>query len=157
MRADVAAFQPRLESHGVDYDDAGSSAFGADPSAEPRFPKSLFLVRPLFGGFELGPVAAHAQASVPVPEGLDLNAWIVPPPAEEVADEADDADTPAVHKVKKGKKGKAKETGGAKPKRKKRKDGEELLQEDVLTPTVIETGEEKAERERVGGRVAPFA
>ena len=150
MRADISAFQPRLESNGVDYDEAGSSSFGMDMPAEPRFPKSLFLVKPLFSAYELGPVAAHAQASVPVPEGLDLNAWIVPPPAEEVAKETEEADdTGVVRKVKKSKKGKEKESGGVKTKRKKRREDEELLQEDVLTPAVIETEEEKAERERV--------
>ena len=33
---------------------------------------------------ELNPVASKAQRKVPVPEGLDLTAWInEPPPAEE--------------------------------------------------------------------------
>ncbi len=32
---------------------------------------------------ELNPVAAKAQRKVPVPEGLDLTAWINEPPREE--------------------------------------------------------------------------
>lgn len=150
VRADILAFQPRHEATDLDYGEAGSSGgFGVDTPAEPRFPKSLFLVKPLFSAYELGPVAVHAQASVPVPEGLDLNAWIVPPPADEAAHNGSDADeTIAIHKAKKSKKGKAKDLDGAKTKRKKRREGEEL-QEDALTPTVIETEDEKAERERV--------
>ena len=151
VRADISVFQPRHEASGIEYDEDASSGFGVstDMPAEPRFPKSLFLVRPLFGAYELGPVAVIAQASVPVPEGLDLHAWIVPLPADEAAHEGSDADDAApAHKAKKGKKGKAKESSGAKTKRKKRREGDEL-QEDVLTPTVIETEEEKAERERV--------
>lgn len=151
------AFQPKLEASENDFGEAGSSSFGIDTSAEPRFPKSLFLVKPLFSAYDLGPVAATAQASVPIPDGLDLNTWIVPPPPEEVAKETEDADeAAAVRKVKKSKKGKAKESGDVKTKRKKRKEGEELLQEDVLTPTVIETEEEKAERERVGFLSTPL-
>jgi AP-3 complex subunit delta-1 len=42
-------------------------------------------VAQLFEG-ELNPVAAKAQRKVPVPEGLDLDKWINPPPKEEVMD-----------------------------------------------------------------------
>ena len=36
----------------------------------------------IFYAGELNPVAAKAQKKVPVPEGLDLEAWINEPPAE---------------------------------------------------------------------------
>ncbi|EJU02826.1 Adaptor protein complex AP-3 delta subunit [Dacryopinax primogenitus] len=49
----------------------------------PAYPKSLFLVRPLFSAFELNAVAPQAQASVLIPEGLRLNEWIVPPEKED--------------------------------------------------------------------------
>jgi AP-3 complex subunit delta len=148
IRADLSAFQPRPDSNGVDYGEAGSSAFGMETSSEPRFPKSLFLVQPLFTTFELNPVAAQAQASVPVPEGLDLHAWIVPPLADAVAMETSDVEDVLAASKKKTKKGKGKETTGAKTKRKKRREGEGAGG-DVLTPSVVETEEEKAERERV--------
>lgn len=45
----------------------------------PPAPKSLHLLSPLFFGHALGPVAERAQSKVPVPLGLDLDAWIVPP------------------------------------------------------------------------------
>lgn len=149
VRADVSVFQPKPAPL-TDADDAGyNDAFGVDAPAEPRFPKSLFLVRPLFGAYELGPVAAQAQASVPVPEGLDLAAWIVPPPADALARDVDEGEDALVGKKKK--KGKGKETAGAKPKRKKRREGEleDGMGGDALTPSVVETEEEKAERERV--------
>ncbi len=40
---------------------------------ELRFPKSLYIISPLTNTHELNPVATNAQASVPVPEGLDLD------------------------------------------------------------------------------------
>ena len=149
VRADISVFQPRPESNGIDYSEAGLSNFGMDTLSEPRFPKSLFLVQPLFATYELNPVAVNAQESVPVPEGLDLNAWIVSPPADEVVGEVSDAeDTLTVHKVKKGKKGKGREPASGKTKRKKHKDSVDDGR-DVLAPSVAETEEEKAERERV--------
>lgn len=42
-------------------------------------PKSLNLLSPLFLAHQLGPVAERAQASVPLPEDIDLDATIVPP------------------------------------------------------------------------------
>ena len=148
VRADISIFQPKHETNNIDFGEDGSSAFGMeDTPAEPRFPKSLYLVRPLFSAYELNPVAINAQAHVPVPEGLDLNAWIVPPPPEEGTVEVEDEDGFAVTKVKKGRKGKGKEPAGTKTKRKKRREDE--MQGDILAPGVEETEEERAERERV--------
>ena len=48
----------------------------------------------IFYAGELNPVAAKAQKKVPVPEGLDLEAWINDPPleSENEAEEEDDDD-----------------------------------------------------------------
>lgn len=43
----------------------------------------------LFEG-DLNPVAAKAQRKVPVPEGLDLDKWINPPPKEDAVDVSED-------------------------------------------------------------------
>ena len=44
---------------------------------------------------ELNPVASKAQKKVPVPEGLDLDAWINDPPSESEDDEeSSDEDDP---------------------------------------------------------------
>jgi len=92
--------------------------------------------------YPLNPVASAAQANVPIPEGLDLDKWIVPPPKSSLP-------TPATEEGRgrrpKKKKGKQKEVNG------KVKEGpaNRLLQEDALMPAA-ETEEEKAERERVG-------
>lgn len=115
--------------------------------AEPTFPKSLYLIQPLYNTYELNPVATNAQESVPVPDGLDLDMWIVPPPVEVVPEEL-------VEKVKKSKKGKLKakeEDGeGRKSGKKKRKKAQPDLESDVLAPPEVEeTPEEIAERERV--------
>ena len=86
-------------------------------------------------------MAKAAQASVPVPEGLDLDAWIVHPPEDSVQDVAESTDL-----KKKSKKGKGKDTSGEKKNsKKKRKDDDELI---ALEPEV-ETAEDRAERERV--------
>lgn len=45
----------------------------------------------LFAG-DLNPVAPKAQKKVPLPDGLDLDAWINPPPAES-SDSSDDEQT----------------------------------------------------------------
>lgn len=116
---------------------------------EPRFPKSLYIIQPLFSVYELNPVGANAQASVAVPEGLDLDAWIVPPPREITpqAEAENDEDIKEIKK-KKSKKGKGKESTPTSSKKKKvRGDGEPV----VLTPMESdnETPEEKAQREKV--------
>ena len=156
VKADVNAFRPRADIGGFDYGDAGSSSFGTAAPSEPRFPKSLFLVQPLSSAYELNPVAASAQDSVPVPDGLDLNAWMVPPPKEETApiavaaQEGDDIDTaggPADEpKPKKIKKGKGKDVGG-KAKGKRKANANPTGADTLAAPP--ETPEERAERERV--------
>ncbi|KAL7424899.1 AP-3 complex subunit delta [Cryptotrichosporon argae] len=55
--------------------------FEAEPSngaADPPYPKSLFLFRPLFMSHELNSVAARAQEAVRIPDGLNLDIDIVP-------------------------------------------------------------------------------
>ena len=127
------------------FQDAGSSSF--DPIAEPHFPKSLYLIRPLFTAHDLNPVALTAQASVPIPEGLDLDAWIVPSEQEHILEEEGDE---GVRKVKKGKKGKGKETNGAKVKNGKRRyKDDEMMGSPTPPEPEVETPEEREERERV--------
>lgn len=114
----------------------------------PEFPKSLYLIHPLVSAYPLNPVASAAQANVPIPEGLDLDKWIVPPPKDVLL-------TPATEGEERGrkpkkKKGKKKESSG----KTKEKPKNELLQEDALTPAP-ETEEEKAERERASSFIAP--
>ncbi|KII93311.1 hypothetical protein PLICRDRAFT_672814 [Plicaturopsis crispa FD-325 SS-3] len=145
IRADLSAYRPRPEN-GFGYPDASSSAAGFAAPSEPRFPKSLYLIRPLFTSYELNPVATTAQASVPVPEGLDLDSWFVPPPPpSRVADE----EVEEAAKVKKVKKGKGKEVNGTKSKNgKKAKPAEGSSRSSTPVQAVIETPEERAERER---------
>jgi len=118
-----------------------------DPVAEPSFPKSLYLIRPLVSTYELGPVAPAAQASVPVPEGLDLDAWIVSAMQEPLVD---DESHQVEKRVKKSKKGKEKETlNQTKAKGGKKKRKEDSTMEALLPQDPEETAEERAERERV--------
>ncbi|KAF8131643.1 adaptin N terminal region-domain-containing protein [Boletus edulis] len=142
IKYDLAAYRPRGEN---ESSDALASSF--DPVAEPSFPKSLYLIRPLVSSYELGPVAQAAQVSVPIPEGLDLDAWIVPAMQELLVDDA----SPEVEKtVKKSKKGKEKGT----PNRTKTKGGKKKRKEDSTVEVLVpqepeETAEERAERERL--------
>lgn len=105
IRADLLSHRPKPP---VQEDNPFAEDTSFNPLAEPRFPKSLYLLDPLFTAYQLNPVAAVAQSSVPIPEGLDLDAWIVPPPPEPVLE---------VEKKKKSRKGKEKEkdTGGKRP------------------------------------------
>ncbi|KAJ7109859.1 Ap3d1 protein [Mycena epipterygia] len=121
-----------------------SSSFDPIASGEPRFPKSMYLIQPLHGAYELNPVALAAQASVPIPDSLDLDAWIVPPP-EESAPELD-----AEAKARKVKKGKGKEVNGTKTKTGKKKHKDDVNEGNgvVLTPPEddMETPEQALER-----------
>ncbi|TCD71148.1 AP-3 complex subunit delta [Steccherinum ochraceum] len=147
VRADLTSYRPPVErSFGYD-DNAGSSS----NISEPDFPKSLFLIHPLFTAYELNTVAPNAQASVPIPEGLDLDAWIVPPPMDamkHVVEPDEDGTIVETKKVKKMKKGKGKETGGTvKAKTKKNKDGDSPR--DTLEPAEEMTEAERSEQERL--------
>ncbi|KIL71660.1 hypothetical protein M378DRAFT_115001 [Amanita muscaria Koide BX008] len=143
IQADLQNFQP----HGSSQDLPDEVVGGFDvPSAEPHFPKSLYLIRSLTAAYTLNPVAAAAQASVPVPDGLDLDAWIVPPPQEDLSEESVD------RKKKKSKKGKEKERDDIKRSGKKKRKQEDNNNLAVLAPTEAEveteTETERAERER---------
>jgi AP-3 complex subunit delta-1 len=143
----LSQFKPRpAESYAF----AGDSGAFEPASTEPEFPKSLYLIHPLVSAYPLNPVASVAQENVPIPEGLELDKWIVPPPKDivptSVTGEGERGRRP------KKKKGKQKEANG----KVKEKAANEPLQEDVLT-TALETEKEKAERERVGHTAFPQA
>lgn len=58
----------------------------------PKPPALLGSLYPLFFNQELNPVAPKAQKKVPVPEGLDLEAWIHEPIPEPEPESSDDDD-----------------------------------------------------------------
>ncbi|TFY81023.1 hypothetical protein EWM64_g2988 [Hericium alpestre] len=121
VRADLSSYHPKA------------------PSKPPAHRAPLLCIR-------IEPVAAAAQASVPIPDGLDLDSWIGPPPKEPVAisETVDDEDRPARTKAKG--KGKAKDSNGISGKKRKK-----VRNGDTLAPSPVpekETAEERAERER---------
>ncbi|KAF9453879.1 Ap3d1 protein [Macrolepiota fuliginosa MF-IS2] len=138
----------RSKTSTLAYATTGSSTALEDTASaqDVSFPKSLYLIQPLFSTYELNPVASNAQASVPVPDGLDLDAWIVPPPQEPVVM----VDNVTPEKKKKSRKGKEKEVNGNKRKTSSKKvKGLELLQDgDTLTPVDpdVESPEERERR-----------
>ncbi|OJT09578.1 AP-3 complex subunit delta-1 [Trametes pubescens] len=151
IRADLASHKPKPRADAL-YGDAGGSGFGEPESAEPRFPKSLYLLKPLFSTHPLNAVAQGAQAVVPVPDGLDLDAWMVPW-QEEAAPAADFGEDAEGKKVKKGKKkggdaGKTKRKGKAKAVHDGNGDYDEDGARSASPVFVAETAEERAERER---------
>ncbi|KAJ2923145.1 hypothetical protein H1R20_g13948, partial [Candolleomyces eurysporus] len=141
VAADLNSFRPSPPS------DAAPSG-SAFESTSLSFPKSLLLIQPLLSSYELNPVAASAQASVPIPEGLDLDEWFVPPPPEPVPERVESSEK----KNKKSKKGKEKQINGGKKsdKKKKTKDVGLEVRGDVSTPVYdeAEPQEDLAERER---------
>ncbi|TFK56535.1 Adaptor protein complex AP-3 delta subunit [Heliocybe sulcata] len=143
IEADLASYRPAKEN-GIDFDGDNSSEFSTVVAADPRYPKSLYLLQPLFTSYELNPVAADAQLRVERPEGLDLDTWIVPPPKNPVPD-AVVADVEAFlkPKTKKSKKGKGKERAMG-------KDGNSASNgihgEGALGTQPMESAEEAAER-----------
>ncbi|KZV96926.1 hypothetical protein EXIGLDRAFT_764838, partial [Exidia glandulosa HHB12029] len=151
LRADLAAHTPQPVSPRAELD---PDAYGfAEPEPQQEigslhFPKSLLLLQPLFSTPDFGPVAPDAQASVPLPVGIDLDAWIVPPPAPvRPVVEKEDYDEPSTRKNGKAKtKGKGKEKENGEPVKKKKK--RDVGGTDVTSPQPLETPEERAERER---------
>lgn len=146
IRADLAGYRPRAED-GFAFSDS-ANGFDSGPTSEPNFPKSLFLIQPLFSSYELNAVANSAQASVPVPESLDLDAWIVPPLAELANGVDEHHDDGQAGVKKKSKKGKVKDARPARSKGKKREDRDEDGYGDTI-PQQLETEEEHIERDRV--------
>ncbi|EJC98671.1 Adaptor protein complex AP-3 delta subunit [Fomitiporia mediterranea MF3/22] len=148
IQADLSSFRPKPKSdYGNGFADISTSAFDPVGLTEPVYPKSLYLLQPLFSAYELNPVAPEAQASVPVPESLDLDAWIVShamPKAEEpVAVE--------VKKKKKDRKGKAKEKDGGEGVGRSKKAGKKKASAGIPEPTQEEIAEAE-ERERAKAR-----
>ncbi|KAI0334057.1 Ap3d1 protein [Cubamyces sp. BRFM 1775] len=150
IRADLSAYKPRPRSDFL-HGESSTNGFG-EPSPEPRFPKSLYLIKPLFSAYEMNAVALTAQASVPVPDGLDLDVWIVPWQEEATPPPASEGEVGEGRKAKKGKK---KDVG--KQKRSKGKARADIGDGDVVdedrargssSPATVETAEERAERER---------
>ncbi|QRW08936.1 AP-3 complex subunit delta-1 [Ceratobasidium sp. AG-Ba] len=128
IQADVKGFEAKRATVVEKTEEASSEAH--PPTDEPSYPKSMYLLQPLRTSYELNYVAPHAQSAVPVPEGLNLDNWIVPPP--KVKHEVEEVP----RKSKKSKtKGKEKATTGKKGKKKSE-------------PEIEETPEEKAAREK---------
>ncbi|KAF8913207.1 Adaptor protein complex AP-3 delta subunit [Gymnopilus junonius] len=137
IQADLNSYRPEPVSMPL----AGPSSIeGNSPTEAPRFPKSLYLIQPLFDSYELNPVAANAQASVAIPDGLDLDTWIVLPPFEVTAQN----NVNTGEKKKKLKKGKGKEVQSSAPFKKKKapQNGQQILL--TLIDSDYETPEEKA-------------
>ncbi|EPS94094.1 hypothetical protein FOMPIDRAFT_93373 [Fomitopsis schrenkii] len=82
VQADLAAYRPKTDagfdmsiSLGAGFGDGFNEVgFGDAPSQDPGFPKSLYLIRPLFSAYELNAVAAEAQSLVEILEDLNLDA-----------------------------------------------------------------------------------
>lgn len=148
IKHDLTTYRPKSEPAFSDGYSASLSVFDApEIDSGPAFPKSLYLIHPLFSTYELNPVASAAQASVPIPEGLDLDAWLVPSMQVPVNDENEGGEMVAEKKVrKKGKKGKEK---GSSDRTKSKETKRRTEGEEVLVPLEdTETPEEIAERER---------
>lgn len=151
--ADLKSYQPKHLQSSSFLPAATPSGFEDQQDANTDFPKSLYLIQPLLDSYELNPVASSAQASVPIPEGLDLDAWIVPPPL--VKSPITDDATTEKKKKKKSSKGKETATNGKKRK-KKTKEVEEYEVETLAPIETEETPEEKALREQVGYFIAEY-
>ena len=145
IRADLASHRPEeISTVGVSSDEAKQG---------PAYPRSLLLINPLFSAYELNSVNVAAQESIPVPESLDLDAWIVPPPREfTIPDAATEDDTQGGERRSAKKKVKSK--GKGKGKEKAPKAATHDPQTDLI-PSLgpSETEEDKAEREKVSRSV----
>lgn len=112
VKGDLDLYQPRPQPLvAVEETPGFDNVFEEIPTPQaPVFPKGLLLLRRFFTAYPLRPVAPHAQQQVQIPDGLDLDAWIVAPPKHVTDDGA-----PGEEKgKKKKKKAKGKENGHAK-------------------------------------------
>ena len=78
IKADLATHKPSVSQ--TRPRDSPSEGFTADEEKaafQPTFPKSLLLLHPLSSAYELNPVAKMAQVNVKLPDGMDLDMWIV--------------------------------------------------------------------------------
>lgn len=130
MQADLKGYQSTTSGRGE-----GSSS--TENGSEINYPKSLFLIRPLFLSHPLNPIAPGAQASVQAPEGLDLNAWI-DAEEEKIASGVTTESTKV--KKKKSKKDKGKEKAG-------KENGKSSSR--VLEPSLSDTERAKLKAERL--------
>jgi AP-3 complex subunit delta len=123
----------------------------------PSYPKSLYLIQPLFAAHELNPVASSAQASVPVPDGLNLDEWFSLPPPEPAIQPEEPGPTEKKLKKKKGKE-KDDSDGRRTSKKRKGKETELISNGDVLTPMYDESElpEDEEVRARVRGTVYSY-
>jgi AP-3 complex subunit delta len=140
IRADLASFRPD--------DDSTTGPPVDETSQNPTYPKSLLLINPLFSTYELNSVNTAAQDCIPVPESLDLDAWIVPPPREYTLPDAVPADyTPEGERpsVKKKLKGKGKHKGKEKM---SQAAAHSSQTEPIPSSGLSETEEDKAELEK---------
>ena len=113
----------------------------------------MLLINPLFSAYELNSVNTAAQSSIPVPESLDLDVWIVPPPREFTVPEAAPVDDtlegehPSIKK-------KLKNKGKRKGKEKMSQAATLGSQTDpVPSPGSLETEEDRVEREKASRSV----
>ncbi|WWC73451.1 uncharacterized protein I206_107421 [Kwoniella pini CBS 10737] len=84
VQADLNNHMPTVKQISSPEDDVPevmggfAESLATDDESNPSYPKSLFLFEPLFTSHELNAVAYRAQEAVRIPEGLDLDAEIIP-------------------------------------------------------------------------------
>jgi AP-3 complex subunit delta-1 len=146
IQADLVSFHPGDPAVGTPIDNTNQ---------HPAYPKSLLLINPLFSAYELNSVNSAAQDSISVPEGLDLDVWIVPPPQElllpaaAVTDDLQEGEHPPTKKKVKGKgKGKGRSSKVATI-------SSHDPQTDPINPPDPSETEERIENERVSNSVMP--
>ena len=179
VEADVEGQKKRKQTSSTVIEEPGKGVESTKTKgpAEPNYPKSLFLVRPLLAR-PLHPLPLNVVPSVPsssafggvaIPEGLDLDTWIVPlsklkrlyPDADDAADASPDprADESSLVVKKKKTKGKEKAadqdgTSDIKRKSKKKKaEGQESHLAASASVGAVEDTAERAAQERVGDTI----
>ena len=144
IQADLVSFHPEDPAVGTPVNNTNQ---------HPDYPKSLLLINPLFSAYELNSVNSAAQDSITVPEGLDFDVWIVPPPRElltpaaAVIDDSLEGEHHPTRKKVKGKgKGKSSKVATMIPR--------DPQTDPINAPETTET-EERIENERVSSWVMP--
>ncbi|KAF9515066.1 hypothetical protein BS47DRAFT_1372168 [Hydnum rufescens UP504] len=152
MRVDLSKHQEKLAPSSISNLESPNSSLPSLSKtswAEPSFPKSLYLIRPLHVG-ELNAIAPQPQANVRVPEGLDLGIRILKTAGLLLAhEEGIENASPTANRRRKGK-GKAEdESAKEKSKGTKKKKRDHLMAEAYIENPGDAAAREKRRAERI--------
>lgn len=148
VHADLSSYNPTKKAPQpvapADLENGFVDGPSSTAPAELNYPKSLYILQPLFATYALNPVATEAQASIAAPDGLDIDAWIIPKAKPMPIVIRGEFEGDEKKRKKKSKKGKERDEGGSGKARKKSSKKKEKVGEEEAEMTLEEQKEAEA-------------